>query len=111
MEKVNPARGDIAVTVAGESFVLRATLENAAALQAELNVIGLGAVVQMLAALDARAVIAGLKCLSVSGDFDKIKSEISLAEALGGDVPTKLIDALSAGLPETETGEPSSGNA
>ena len=68
MTKPNPARGESSVTIDGHTYLLRASFNNMATLQAAVNVEGLAALLHLLRIVDPRAVKAGIECLAVEGD-------------------------------------------
>lgn len=60
----NPVRGEVDVTLWGETFTLVGTFGNVARLQYALGVEGLLPVFKLIASSDARALMQGLACLS-----------------------------------------------
>lgn len=70
----NPARGEVAVTINGEEFVLAGTFARLAAYQGAMGVQGLPALLTSLAAMDPRAIYEGIRALAVSGNLKRLEA-------------------------------------
>lgn len=95
---VNAVTGAVTAEIDGQTFTFQATLSRLAAFQAALGVPGLAMTEAMIAAVDPRALAAGLAHLLVSGPaghFDD-RPIVPHASALSA----ALMAALTAGLPE-----------
>lgn len=104
----NPARGEVDITVDGEAYVLAGTFANMARLQGALGVTGLGAVLTMTAAADARAILEGMKALAVSGDVVKLETA---RFSTGLDAVQKALIAAISGPPEPDAGNAAAADA
>lgn len=72
----NPARGEVALTIDGENYVLAGTYGNMARLQGAVGVTGLRPLLTMLIQLDARALYEGVRCLAIEGDVKKLDTAV-----------------------------------
>lgn len=99
----NPARGEAEVTVDGETYVLLGSFTNLARLQSALNVVGLGPMLTMLVAMDARALYEGVRCLATSGAIEKLADANFARSAM--DVQKALILAVNGPEPEVKNGD------
>lgn len=100
MVKVNKARGDVPLEIGGEKYVLRGTFENLAAYQAALDVVGLGTALEMVANLDARALLEGIRCLAIDGDTNALGDMPFLA--VMNDAQEAIISALTGDMGQDE---------
>lgn len=103
MTKANPARGEVEVTIASETYVLAGTFGNLAAFQGALGVEGLPALLRMVANLDPRALLAGIRTLAISGDVKKLEREPFKDHMLA--VQKAIIQAIT-GVMEAAEGNP-----
>jgi hypothetical protein len=94
---VNPATGEVAVELGGQTFRLRAAMRRVGELETQLGVTGLGGVQEKLSQASAGITFTALKCLCVSDN----------AEALDDLLYTEITPAIDAvwkallfGLPE-----------
>lgn len=94
---VNPLDGSVSVDLGGQALTFRATLVRMAKFQAECGVIGLGVIEVMLEELDPRALLAGVRHLTVSGDAAAVAEawDASMQPALA----KALLAAIKHGLP------------
>lgn len=100
---INEMTGEVTFDLAGKPFRLRATMPRVAQLQAELGIVGLGAISVRLAAADATAIYLGLKCLCAAAD-DMRQAELArLDDAL---LTPSLVAAQSAIMAALEAGLP-----
>lgn len=99
------ARGDVELKLDGQTFQLRGDFGNMADYQSALGVVGLMPVLEMLSALDARALLRGVQCLAIKGDVDIVRGlNFSGNEAI---VQEKLLEAITGStLTGQETDEP-----
>lgn len=72
MTHANPARGEVEIEIAGETFVLCGTFGNLARFQGALGVEGLDTLLRMVARMDPRALYHGIKCLAIHADEKKL---------------------------------------
>jgi hypothetical protein len=94
---VNPATGEVAVELGGQTFRLRAAMRRVGELETQLGVTGLGGVQEKLSLASAGITFTALKCLCVSDNVE------ALDDLLYTEI-TPAIDAvwkaLLFGLPE-----------
>jgi hypothetical protein len=94
---VNPATGEVAVELGGQTFRLRAAMRRVGDLETQLGVSGLGGVQEKLSLASAGITFTALRCLCVSDNVD------ALDDLLYTEI-TPAIDAvwkaLLFGLPE-----------
>ena len=100
MVKVNKARGDVLVKLGDETYVLRGTFSNLAALQSAIDVNGLGKVLELISALDARALLEGIKCLAIDGDIKAI-DDLNFFDVMN-DVQEAILSAITGAMGQDE---------
>lgn len=102
MAKVNPLRGQSSVTIDGEEIVLEANFDNMAAFQRAVGVEGLGPLMRLVGGVDARALMAGLECLAVSGDVAKARQAPFMKHMSA--VQEAILEAFGAGIEKAPEG-------
>lgn len=94
----NELTGEVTFDLAGQTFRVHATAARLAEFQAALGVTGLGAMHDMIAHMDLRALFHGLRTLNSSGNADRVNDLPILAH-----LPTAhaaIVAAMAAGLPD-----------
>jgi hypothetical protein len=69
---VNPATGEVAVELGGQTFRLRAAMWRVGELEAQLGITGLGVLHERLTVASPRATHKALRCLCVSDNVEAL---------------------------------------